>query len=254
MLTRISPASGFFCRTKPNSRNTSRSHTPLLSLESQRPLTDFAAVAFSLSFEPDYLNVLKILELARIPLLAADRGEHFPAIVAGGVAAMLNPEPLAPFLDAFFLGEGDAHAAEFFGILTGPPGPPAALKTLVQKLPGVYIPAAYQPEYHPDGTLQPRHRCSRFSGKNPAAAPPGPGNLSRPEPLAGPRGANSAACSSWRSTAAAAGAAVFAPPALFIGPSGTAPWPPCRTSLQAAPDYRRQNRSGRHCRLRSSRA
>ncbi len=132
-----------------------RSQTPLLSLESQRPLTDFAAVAFSLSFEPDYLGVLKILALARIPLLAADRDEHFPAIVAGGVAVMLNPEPLAPFLDAFFLGEGDALAAEFFDILTdsGHPDRPAALKTLAGQIPGVYIPAAYHPDYHSDGAL-----------------------------------------------------------------------------------------------------
>ena len=133
-----------------------RSHTPLLSLESQRPLTDFAAVAFSLSFEPDYLNVLKILELARIPLLADSRGEQFPVIVAGGVAAMLNPEPLAPFLDAFFLGEGEVEAAGFFETLTGPghPDRPAVLKTLAVKIPGVYIPAAYQPDYHEDGTLR----------------------------------------------------------------------------------------------------
>jgi radical SAM superfamily enzyme YgiQ (UPF0313 family) len=144
-----------------------RSQTPLLSLESQRPLTDFAAVAFSLSFEPDYLNVLKILALARLPLLAADRGEHFPVIVAGGVAAMLNPEPLAPFLDAFFLGEGDALAAEFFDILTdyGHPDRPAAFKTLARQIPGVYIPAAYQPDYHPDGTLSRFTAASGFPEK-----------------------------------------------------------------------------------------
>ncbi len=140
-----------------------RSHTSLLSLESQRPLTDFAAVAFSLSFEPDYLNVLKILELAHIPLLAADRPEHFPAVVAGGVAVMLNPEPLAPFLDAFFLGEGDARAAEFFDILTDPgqPSRAAALKILAGRIPGIYVPAAYQPDYHPDGTL---HRFTAAAG------------------------------------------------------------------------------------------
>ena len=147
----------------------SRSHTPLLSLESQRPLTDFAAVAFSLSFEPDYLGVLKIRALARIPLLATDRGEHFPAIVAGGVAAMLNPEPLAPFLDAFFLGEGDALAAEFFSILTGHPDRPTALQTLAQQIPGVYVPAAYRPDYNEDGTL------SRFT-----AAPGFPEKITPP--------------------------------------------------------------------------
>ncbi|MBM4286549.1 MAG: radical SAM protein [Deltaproteobacteria bacterium] len=131
-----------------------RSRTPLLSLESQRPLTDFAAVAFSLSFEPDYLNVLNILELARIPLLAAHRGDQFPPIVAGGAAAMLNPEPLTPFLDAFFLGEGEAAAALFFEILTGHPDRQTAFKTLAADVPGVYIPSAYQPDYHADGTLR----------------------------------------------------------------------------------------------------
>jgi radical SAM superfamily enzyme YgiQ (UPF0313 family) len=148
-----------------------RRQTPLLSLESQRPLTDFAAVAFSLSFEPDYLSALKILELAHIPLLAADRGEHYPVIVAGGVATMLNPEPLAPFLDAFFLGEGDARAAEFFDLLTshGHSDRQAALKILAQTIPGVYVPAAYHPDYHPDGTL------SRFT-----AAPGFPAQVSPP--------------------------------------------------------------------------
>jgi radical SAM superfamily enzyme YgiQ (UPF0313 family) len=132
-----------------------RSRTPLLSLESQRPLTDFAAVAFSLSFEPDYLNVLTILDLARIPLQTAHRGENFPLIVAGGVATMLNPEPLAPFLDAFLLGEADASAAEFFDRLTrpGPEDRQANLQALARQIPGVYVPAAYHPDYHPDGTL-----------------------------------------------------------------------------------------------------
>ncbi len=132
-----------------------RSRTPLLSLESQRPLTDFAAVAFSLSFEPDYLNVLKILELARIPLLAADRGTRYPVLVAGGVAAMLNPEPLAPFLDAFWLGEAEPQAAEFFDLLTNLHHASrfSILKTLARQFSSLYIPAAYQPDYHPDGTL-----------------------------------------------------------------------------------------------------
>ncbi len=133
-----------------------RSQTPLLSLESQRPLTDFAVVAFSLSFEPDYLNVLKILELARLPLLAAQRHERFPVVVAGGVAAMLNPEPLAPFIDAFFLGEAESGGQEFFAHFFDARDRDRAvsLRILAQRLPGVYIPAAYQPDYHQDGTLR----------------------------------------------------------------------------------------------------
>ena len=107
-----------------------RTRTPILSLESQRPLRDFAAVAFSISFEADYPYVLQILEGAGIPLLAAERRPGDPLVLAGGVATFLNPEPLAPFVDAFFLGEGEAGAVPFCPIFgggragTGPP--PAA--------------------------------------------------------------------------------------------------------------------------------
>jgi radical SAM superfamily enzyme YgiQ (UPF0313 family) len=132
-----------------------RQRLPLVSLESGRPLTDFAIIAFSLSFEPDYLNVLQILALARLPLLAAQRGEQFPVVVAGGVAAMLNPEPLAPFIDAFFVGETEIWGAAFFEVLAGGRGAPrrTVLRTLATQVPGVYVPAAYQPRYHADGTL-----------------------------------------------------------------------------------------------------
>jgi radical SAM superfamily enzyme YgiQ (UPF0313 family) len=97
----------------------------LLSLESQRPLSDFAAVAFSISFEGDYPQVLQILEGGKIPLLAADRGPGDPLVLAGGVATFLNPEPLASLVDAFFLGEGEAGAVAFFEFLAEArrPGP-----------------------------------------------------------------------------------------------------------------------------------
>src|SRR4030065_77334 len=94
-----------------------RPRTPILTLESQRPLKDFAAVAFSISFEADYPYVLQILEGAGIPLRAAARGPDSPLVLAGGVATFLNPEPLAPYVDAFFLGEGEAGAAPFFQVL-----------------------------------------------------------------------------------------------------------------------------------------
>jgi len=133
-----------------------RTRTPILTLESQRPLRDFAAVAFSISFEADYPHVLQMLEGAGIPLMAADRGPNDPLILAGGVATFLNPEPLAPFVDAFFLGEGEAGAVDFFQFLAA--GSPARdraglLKELARTVPGAYVPAGYQPHYHPDGTL-----------------------------------------------------------------------------------------------------
>ncbi len=133
-----------------------RTRTPILTLESQRPLRDFGAVAFSVSFEPDYQKVLDILGQSGIPLLAAERGPQEPLILAGGVATFLNPEPLAPFIDAFYLGEGEVGAAPFFQFLAE--GRRAGdrshlLLDLAQTIPGAYVPAGYQPQYGEDGTL-----------------------------------------------------------------------------------------------------
>src|SRR6185369_6025349 len=72
-----------------------RSNGPLLSLEGGRPLSDFDVVAFSTSFEPDYLNIPLMLKLGRIPQLAADRDGSHPLVMAGGAAFMINPEPVA---------------------------------------------------------------------------------------------------------------------------------------------------------------
>jgi len=133
-----------------------RTRTPILTLESQRPLTDFAAVAFSISFEADYPHVLQILAGAGIPLIAAGRNPGHPLVLAGGVATFLNPEPLAPLVDAFFLGEGEAGALPFFEFLAaGGPSPDRAamLKDLARAVPGAYVPAGYRPRYHPDGPL-----------------------------------------------------------------------------------------------------
>jgi radical SAM superfamily enzyme YgiQ (UPF0313 family) len=133
-----------------------RSRTPILTLESQRPLKDFAAVAFSVSFEADYPYILQLLAGSGIPLKAAERGPADPLVLAGGVATFLNPEPLAPFVDAFFLGEGEAGAVPFFEFLaSGTPATerPALLQDLARTVPGAYVPAGYTPRYHPDGTL-----------------------------------------------------------------------------------------------------
>ena len=90
-----------------------RTATPLASLESQRPLLDFELLAFSLSFETDYLHILDILAAAHVPLLARERAEHHPLVIAGGPATFLNPEPVADFIDLFLIGEGEEMIPEF---------------------------------------------------------------------------------------------------------------------------------------------
>jgi|UniRef100_A0A7C3WQ85 radical SAM superfamily enzyme YgiQ (UPF0313 family) len=133
-----------------------RTRTPILTLESQRPLKDFGAVAFSISFEPDYPRVLDILAQSGIPLLAVERGAEEPLILAGGVATFLNPEPLAPFVDAFLLGEGEIGGVPFFEYVAenmAKKDRVHMLLDLVQTIPGAYVPAGYQPLYGEDGTL-----------------------------------------------------------------------------------------------------
>ena len=145
-----------------------RTRTPILTLESQRPLKDFAAVAFSISFEADYPYVLDLLAGAGIPLRAAERGPGDPLVLAGGVATFLNPEPLSPFMDAFFLGEGEAGAIPFFEFFAA--NAPAAdraalLQDLAGSVPGAYVPAGYTPRYHPDGTLEAFEAASGFPAR-----------------------------------------------------------------------------------------
>jgi len=132
-----------------------RTRTPILTLESQRPLRDFAAVAFSISFEADYPKVLQILAQSGIPLLAAFRGPDDPLVLAGGVATFLNPEPLAPFIDAFILGEGEVNAVPALSFLAEAHSRARdeTLRELARTVAGVYVPHGYQPRYHPDGIL-----------------------------------------------------------------------------------------------------
>jgi radical SAM superfamily enzyme YgiQ (UPF0313 family) len=133
-----------------------RTRTPILTLESQRPLRDFAAVAFSISFEPDYQKVLDILTQSGLSLLATDRGPADPLVLAGGVATFLNPEPLAPFIDAYYLGEGEGGAAAFFQFWAEGAGAGerrGLLLDLARTIPGAYVPAGYEPQYRGDGTL-----------------------------------------------------------------------------------------------------
>lgn len=131
-----------------------RSGTPLLSLESQRPLGDFDVIAFSTSFEPDYLNIPLILKLARLPLYAAERSESNPLLIAGGAAFFINPEPVADFFDAICIGEGEDIIPPLISALLSPDltGRQELLATL-SNIPGIYVPALYQPSYDGDRLL-----------------------------------------------------------------------------------------------------
>src|SRR3989454_6680076 len=101
----------------------------LRSLERDRPLGDFDLVAFSLSFEADYVHVLDCLGLAGIPLWRRDRGPDAPLVVAGGPATFLNPEPLAEFVDLFLIGEAEEMLGEFVDrVLARPRGREAVLE------------------------------------------------------------------------------------------------------------------------------
>src|ERR1700716_2839655 len=98
----------FFLPPKQELAELSAAKTPLVTLESQTPVADFDIVAFSVSFEWDYVNVLTLLRLAGIPRYAVERSARHPLIVIGGAVTFVNPEPLAPFADAIAAGEGEA--------------------------------------------------------------------------------------------------------------------------------------------------
>jgi radical SAM superfamily enzyme YgiQ (UPF0313 family) len=111
------------------------------AIESNRPLTDFAVLAFSLSYELDYFNVIKILKEARIPLLAAERDESHPLVIAGGPCVTSNPMPLSRFFDAFCIGDAEPITPELLPVLLHEIGNPRPLllKTLAT-IPGVFVP------------------------------------------------------------------------------------------------------------------
>src|SRR6266478_158963 len=89
-----------------------RTATPPFSLESQRPLCDFDLVGFSITYEGDYINTVRLLRWAGIPVRAVDRGPGDPVILMGGVCAFSNPEPVADFMDVIVVGEGEEVVGE----------------------------------------------------------------------------------------------------------------------------------------------
>lgn len=115
---------------------------PLLSLESQRGLDEFAAVAFTISYELDYFNVIQMLRRAGFPVFAAERDESWPLLIAGGPAVYTNPEPLAEIFDAFAIGEGEAIVPPLIDALWEiNDAPRAEAYQRLAEVDGLYIPA-----------------------------------------------------------------------------------------------------------------
>jgi len=130
--------------------------TPLMTVETQTPLYDFAIVAFVLSFEMDYFHMLDMLQQSKITLRAAERDERAPLIIAGGPCATFNPEPLAAVVDAFIIGEGEAIMPAFMDAYHAGRQAGEDKATLLRRLaqvPGVYVPALYTVTYQSDGTV-----------------------------------------------------------------------------------------------------
>jgi radical SAM superfamily enzyme YgiQ (UPF0313 family) len=125
---------------------------PLFSLESQKALTEFDIIAFSIPFENDYPNILKILSMAGIPLTTRERSETMPLILGGGVSITLNPEPLADFFDLFLLGEGEDILPEFLALFENCRRLRENRSDLLYKsqkeIEGAYVPKYYKIHYH----------------------------------------------------------------------------------------------------------
>ena len=138
---------------------------PLRTVESDTPVRDFDVLAFSVSFEWDYTNVVSMLRLAGVPVRADARTRHDPLVVIGGAVTFVNPEPLAPFADVIAAGEGEVLIPELMSAL----GAASDRKDLLVRLAaerGMYIPSFYDVRYKGDGTI------AAFDPKPGTGAPP----------------------------------------------------------------------------------
>jgi radical SAM family uncharacterized protein len=127
---------------------------PLASLENKKPLNEFDIIGFSLGYELSFTNVLNMLDLAGIPVLAAERNDSQPLIIAGG-SCTLNPEPMADFIDAFIVGDGEEVILEFIDAYRGEKG--VGKEKLLRRLaeiPGIYVPSLYKVAYGTDGLIK----------------------------------------------------------------------------------------------------
>ncbi len=130
-----------------------RAETQPFSLESLRPLTDFHLVGFSVTYEGDYVNVLRLLAMAGIPVRAAARRPHDPLVLMGGVCAFSNPEPIAPFMDFVAVGEGEELVVEMIAAYRAGYRDRAGLLASLAVIDGVYVPERYDIAYADDGAI-----------------------------------------------------------------------------------------------------
>ena len=142
----------FFLPPKQELAELSAAKTPLVTLESQTPVSDFDIIAFSVSFEWDYVNVLTLLRLAGIPAYATERSLRHPLIVVGGAVTFVNPEPLALFADVIAAGEGEVLVPGLRRCVAAATSRGNLLELLANER-GFYIPSLYEPQYADDGTL-----------------------------------------------------------------------------------------------------
>ena len=129
---------------------------PLFALESQEPVQNFDFLGITLQYEMCYTNILQVLDLSGIPLLAADRGEDVPIVIGGGPCAY-NPEPIAPFFDLFYIGEGETAYRQLLDLYkenrAAGGGRQVFLLRAAREVPGIYVPSLYAVAYHADGTI-----------------------------------------------------------------------------------------------------
>ncbi|MBN2373421.1 radical SAM protein [bacterium] len=134
-----------------------RNHSiPLLSLESQTPVREFDILAFSCSFENDYLNCLKMMDMAGIPLRARERDGTYPIVVMGGACTFFNVEPMSPFMDCFICGEGEGVGNDFMDVfgrwLDAQESRDVLLRSLLH-IDGIYCPEFYEYRYDDRGVI-----------------------------------------------------------------------------------------------------
>ncbi len=130
-----------------------RTRSKFISFESGRQLSRFDIIAFSVSFENDYVNVLKILSLANIEFYSSKRNDHDPLIIMGGPCAFMNPEPIADFMDAVFIGEAENALDDLIRIVQSKTEKESMLRSMAE-IDGYYVPSFYQQAYSGEGSIK----------------------------------------------------------------------------------------------------